>query len=167
MRHGSPRLAYLSPDLAIRHMNAGKTIGIVTGDHIDWRFATVIIARLIKSRPDLIPQLLEPVVAPASMMLSKLHPSFWRDAHIFLHLIRQIAPDKLASMLDGADPVTAEANWITGIKSPADIRRPTSILVDAAIGRSDALGDMARRIRKKYSSASKPIKEDLEEFTFG
>jgi hypothetical protein len=162
----SPTLAFLSPDLAIRHLDSGKTVGIVSGDHINWRGAPVVIVQLTKPRPDLVPVVLEPMVAPAALMLSKSHPSFWRDAHLFLHLIRQIAPDILGRMLDGVDPVTAEANWVTGIKSPPDIRRATSILVDVALGRTDALGDMARRIRKKYPSASKPIKSDLEEFTF-
>ena len=162
----SPTLAFLSPDLAIRHLDSGKVIGIVAGDHINWRGGAVVIAQLIKPRPDLVPVVLEPIVTPVFTMLSKSHPSFWRDAHLFLHLIRQIAPENLERILDGVNPVTAEANWVAGVKSPPDIRRATSILVEAALNRPDAVGDMARRIRKKYPSASSPIKSDLEEFTF-
>jgi hypothetical protein len=69
-------------------------------------------------------------------------------------------------MLDGVDPATAESNWIAGIKSPPDVRRATTILVDAAMSREDDVGEMARRIRRKYPAKSKPIKKDVEEFTF-
>jgi hypothetical protein len=69
-------------------------------------------------------------------------------------------------MLDEVNPATAETNWIAGIKSAPDVRRATTILVDTASSRGDAVGEMARRIRRRFPVKSKPIQEDLEEFTF-
>ncbi|OSI67403.1 hypothetical protein BSZ21_17580 [Bradyrhizobium canariense] len=70
-------------------------------------------------------------------------------------------------MLDGVDPVTVEPNWIAGIKSSPDIRRATALLIEAASSREDGLGEMARRVREKYPSKSKPTSEDVEDFTLG
>jgi hypothetical protein len=131
-----------------------------------WMSAAVILARLIEPRLDLVPAVLEPLVLPVSEKLSKSDPGFWRDAHLFFHVIRQFAPSFLERMLDAVDPATAESNWIAGIKSPSDVRRVTAILVDAASSRGDAVGEMARRIRSKYPAKSKPIQEDVEEFKF-
>lgn len=161
-----PRLALLSPKLVERHLDRKRVIAIDSHGHIDWMSGAVILARLIESRADLVPAVLEPLVSPVSEKLSKSHPSFWRDAHLFFHLIRQFASDFLGRMLDGVDPSTAEPNWIAGIKSPPDIRRATTILVDAALSRGDSVAEMARRIRGKYPAKSKPIREDIEEFTF-
>ena len=161
-----PRLALLSPKLIERHLDSKRAIGLKSHDYIDWLSATIILGNLVKPRPELIPVVLEPLVEPVSTMLSRSHPSFWRDAHLFFHLIRQVAPEFLTRMLEGVDVSTAEFNWITGIKSRSDIRRATTVLVDAAAERDDDLGKMARRIRKKYPSGSKPIKSDREDFTF-
>jgi primosomal replication protein N len=161
-----PKVALLSPKLIERHLDENRAVAIDTHDHIDWVSAAVIVARLVESRPDLVPTVVEPLVLPVSAKLSKSHPSFWRDAHLFFHLIRQFAPNFLDRMLDGVDPSTAESNWIAGIKSPPDVRRATTILVDSALSRGDGVGQMARRIRRKYPAMSKPIKEDTEEFTF-
>jgi hypothetical protein len=161
-----PRLALLSPTLIERHLDSKRDIGLTLHDHIDWLSAAIILGNFVKPRPDLVPVVLEPLVEPVSTTLSKSHPSFWRDAHLFFHLIRQIAPEILTRMLDGVDVSTAESNWIAGIKSRPDIRRTTTILVDAAAERDDDLGKMAQSIRRKYPSASKPIKSDREEFTF-
>jgi len=162
----SPRLALLSPKLMERHLDSKRVIGLGSHNHVDWVAGAVIVGDLVKSRLDLIPVILEPLVAPVSTILSKSHPSFWRDAHLFFHLIRQVAPEFLVRILDGVDASSAEPNWIAGIKSRADIRRATTVLVDAAAERDDDLGKMARRIRKRYPSLSKPIKSDLEDFTF-
>jgi hypothetical protein len=161
-----PRLALLSPKLTERHLDSKRAIGLGSHDHVDWLSGTVIVGKFVKSRPDLIPVVLEPLVKPVSTLLSKSHPSFWRDAHLFFHLIRQVAPEFLCRMLDGVDVSTAESNWVTGVKSPPDIRRATTVLIDAAAERDDDLGKMAVRIREKYPSRAKPIKSDLEEFTF-
>jgi hypothetical protein len=161
-----PRLALLSPALVERHLDSGRKIRIEAHEHVDWLSAAVIVGRLITPRPDLVPAVLEPLIAPISTMLSRSHPSFWRDAHLFIHLVRQIAPDFLKRMMDGVDAATAEPNWAAGVNSPPDVRRATSILVDVALGREDDLGEMATRIRKKYPSKSRPIPADLEEFTF-
>lgn len=161
-----PRLSLLVPGLTERHLDQGRVITIGGRGHVDWMSAALILARLIEPRPDLVPAVLEPLVSPVSEMLSKSHPSFWRDAHLFFHLVRQFAAGHLERMLDGVDPGTAEPNWIAGIKSSPDVRRATAILVDAALSREDAIGEMTRRIRKKYPAKSKPIQEDVEEFTF-
>jgi hypothetical protein len=161
-----PKLALLSPKLIERHLDQGRVITIDGHGHVDWMTAALILARLIEPRPDLVPAVLEPLVLPVSEKLSKSHPSFWRNAHLFFHIIRQFAAGFLERMLDGVDPATAESNWIAGIKSAPDVRRATAILVDAASSRSDAIGEMARRIRRKYPAKSKPIQEDVEEFTF-
>jgi hypothetical protein len=161
-----PKLALLSPNLVERHLDQGRVITIDKHGHVDWMSAAVILARLIEPRPDLVPAVLEPLVLPVLEKLSKSHPSSWRDAHLFFHMIRQFAAGFLEQMLDGVDPATAESNWIAGIRSAPDVRRATAILVDAAAPRSDAVGEMARRIRRKFPAKSKPIQEDVEEFTF-
>jgi hypothetical protein len=38
--------------------------------------------------------------------------------------------------------------------------------LEALLERDDDLGKMVQRIRKKYPSRTKPIKSDLEDFTF-
>jgi hypothetical protein len=161
-----PKVALLSPKLIERHLDGKRAVAIDAHGHIDWMSAAVIVARLVEPRPDLVPAVVEPLVFPISAKLSKSHPSFWRDAHLFFHLIRQLAPKLLDRMLDGVDPSTAESNWIAGIKSPPDVRRATTILVDAALSREDRVGEMARRIRDKYPAKSKPINTDVEDFTF-
>jgi hypothetical protein len=161
-----PKLALLSPNLIERHLDQGRIITIDWRGHVDWMSAAVILARLIETRPDLVPTVLEPLVLPVSEKLSKSHPNFWRDAHLFFHIIRQFAAGYLERMLAGVDPATAESNWIAGIKSSPDVRRATAILIDAASSRGDAVGEMARRVRRKYPAKSKPIQEDVEEFSF-
>lgn len=161
-----PRLAIFSPALIERHLDRNGIISIERNGHIDWISGAIVLLLLVETRLDLVPSILEPLVSPVSEKLSGSHPSFWRDAHLFLHAVRQFGPVYLKRMLDGVNPATAEPNWIAGIKSPPDIRRATALLIEAAVLREDGLGEMARRIRNKYPSKSKPIAEDVEEFTF-
>jgi hypothetical protein len=141
----SPRIALLSPKLVERHLDLKRLIAIHRYDHVDWMSAAVVLARLIEPRRDLVPAVLEPLVAPVSEKLSKSDPSSWRNARLFFPMIRQFAAGFLERILDGVDPATVETSWIAGIKSGADVRRATAILVDGASSRSDAVGERSRR----------------------
>jgi hypothetical protein len=162
-----PRLAIISPALIERHLDRKGILSIERNGHIDWVSGAIVVLLLAEPRPDLVPSVLEPLVSPVAEKLSDSHPSFWRDAHLFFHAIHQFGPVFFSRMLDGVNPATAEPNWIAGIKSSPDIRRATALLIKAAAPREDGLGEMARRIRKKYPSKSKPTAEDIKEFTLG
>ena len=54
--------------------------------------------------------------------------------------------------------ILREAGWIDSLQKTGGAQDTVALLIEAALSRDDAVGDMARRLRKKYRNRSVPKK---------
>jgi len=156
------RLALMAPDVAFRHVERGRRIALSNADHVDWRYGAGVLAHFADGRPDLLPTLLAPTESHVAHVLSQRHPSFFGESALFLRLIRQCAPQSLDRILGQIDLTGAEIGWAAALAKGGASRRDVALLVEFALKRDDAIGDLARLLRSRFVKRSIPNPKILE-----
>ncbi|MES2095277.1 MAG: hypothetical protein V4459_00815 [Pseudomonadota bacterium] len=174
----SVRLAMLAPEAAVVHFTAGRQVALSSYDHFSWRMSAALVAQLAEAHADLLDSMIAPHVAVAAEQLSSKTQPFFGEPLPFLRVIWQVAPVSFELILAAIDPAGAEAGWAAALRGEDAARHaPTSDreqkvadrqtagwLVERALRRSDALGDVARRLRKRLPRKSVPSPKSLEVF---
>jgi hypothetical protein len=150
------RLALIAPDAAIKHVESGRPVALAKHGHFEWRFSAGVVSEFAKKRPDLLQPLLAPFVKAAGRILSNKHPSFFSEAGEFLRVLEEAVPSSLQALLEGVEVASAEEGWTASLSAGGKPRQTAALLVQASLSRQDSLGDMARRLRKRYPRASVP-----------
>jgi hypothetical protein len=168
----STHTAALAPGSALRHVAAGKRIALCHNGHVDWGLGALVLWRLVKSDPTLIPALLEPHYGDLAAALSQPSPSFYNEALLFLRLLAQVEPAGLTRVLDQIEVAQAGLGWRTALLEPENKRRRrgrklqarqvAAFLIHHALDREDAVGDLARRLRGKHPRQSSPLPKTIE-----
>lgn len=156
-----PRLAVIAPEVAYRHVEAGRSIAIGAWG-IDVRTGPTVVGYFAQDRPDLLDALLRPTEAATAKTLSAEHPSWFRDGTLYFRMLRQVAPECLDRILSHVDVSAAEKGWTTALTGKGTSRRTIAFLIEVGLTRSDTLGDLCRRLRERYPKRSKPGAKDLE-----
>jgi hypothetical protein len=157
-----PRLALMAPSTGYRHIETGGTIGLADFGHFHWEEAVGVLAYFAGDRPDLVEPLLAPHETAAGAVLSNKHPSWYQKASPFICVVRQVAPASFERILSAVNDAAAEEGWAATLKGKGDGRRTVALLVESAIGRTDGLGAVARRLRERFPHRSRPLQKDLE-----
>jgi hypothetical protein len=160
----APRLALMAPEVAYRHVEQGRRIALSSFDHVSWTLGAAVIAFFFEARPDLVDALLAPAEGAVARSLSQKHESWYREATIFIRIVRQVAPQSLQRILAQVDVTDAEIGWAAAISATAATRRTAALLIESALERTDQVGDMARRLRRRFPKQSAPRPEDLQPF---
>jgi hypothetical protein len=167
----SPQLAWMAPEVAFRHLAAGKPISITKHGHGEWGLGVAMLARIACTRPSLLAALLEPHYAPIAAILSQQSPSFWDEAALFIRVLAEVDEAGLTRILDQIDPTKATEGWRKALlggeahrkyDKDANPREAAALLIHYAIDRTDALGDVARRLRREHPKRSTPSAKMLE-----
>jgi hypothetical protein len=157
-----PRLAFMAPAAGYLHLESGRQIGLASHSHYHWEWTAGLLGRFSQERPDLIDRLLSPFEAQAGSVLSQRDRSWYRDAALCIRAMRDIAPASLQRVLSSVDCGPAEIGWVASLSAKGGSRRTTALLVEAALPRGDAVGDLARRLRVRFPRTSKPTARDLK-----
>jgi hypothetical protein len=149
-----PRLALMAPETALRYVDGGGTIALVSFDHVDWHFGPVVLTLFAEQRKELFETLVRPCESAVAASLSQAHPSWYGEASDFLTLLETECPESLQRILTLMDVEKARVGWTACLKDKAGARRTASILVQAAYGRDDSIGQLARELRSHFPRAS-------------
>ena len=151
-----PRLVLMAPLAAYEHVERGGLIRLTQHDHVDWLFGIGVIAYFAEDHPDLLEAVLKPSVVTTGRVLSSAHPSWYKEAADYLSVIAQAAPESLRHILDAVDVAGAQKGWATALSHGRGPRRTVAVLVESSFKRSDKLGALARRLRKRFPKSSVP-----------
>ncbi|HWV60387.1 MAG TPA: hypothetical protein VN034_07020 [Sphingopyxis sp.] len=161
------RLALMFPDLAIKHLDAGRRIGFDSR----WPIVAVLIVHFGAVRPDLLDQFISPEIEQLAADLSQPSPSFMNERLFFYRVLAAAAPDRLSDVLAQIDVEKARIGWtnaLTGKQNTKErgkkreARQVAAFIIEQSIGRDDACGELARVLRKRYPAASIPNAKTIE-----
>ena len=167
----STHLAALAPASALRHVATGKHIALCRWGHVDWQLGTLVLARMAQSEPTLVPVLLEPHYRGLAEALSQPSPTFYNDGLLFLRLLAQVEPSGLIRVLDQIDVEKAELGWRNALRGRENSREPgakvqarqvASLLIHHALDRDDAVGKLARQLRRDFPRQSVPLAKTVD-----
>ncbi|MEC5406612.1 hypothetical protein VOM14_13740 [Paraburkholderia sp. MPAMCS5] len=167
----STHLAALAPASALRHIARGRRIALCQGGHVDWQLGALVLVRVVQSEPTLVPALLEPHYGGLADALSQHSPTFYNEGLLFLRLLVQVEPGGSTRVLDQIDIEKAKIGWRNAIRGRENNREPgakaqarqvASLLIQLALERSDAVGELARQLRRDFRSQSVPLARTVE-----
>ncbi|MFC1459669.1 hypothetical protein ACETIH_23820 [Microvirga arabica] len=166
----STRLAAMAPNTASRLVAAGKRVAICHFGHVDWMLGMLVLADFAVREPALVTALLEPHYEGFAAALSQPSPSFYKEALLFLRLFAHVAPEGLTRVLDRIDVEKAARGWRNAlamrgnnrVRGGTQARQVAAFLVHHALGREDAVGDLARTLRREFPRHSVLRAETLE-----
>jgi len=167
----STHLAAIAPASALRHVAAGRRITLSHRGHVDWELGALVLARMAQSEPTLVSTFLEPHYSGLAEALSQPSPTFYNEALMFLRLLVQVQSTGLIRMLDQVDVNRAALGWRNSLRGRENSREPgakaqarqvASLMVHHAVDRSDAVGELARQLRREFPSQSVSLAKTFE-----
>jgi hypothetical protein len=120
----------------------------------------------------LIPALLESHYGGLAAALPHDSPTSYNEGLLFLRLLAQVGPGGLTRVLDEIDTEKAERGWRNALRgegnnsvpgAKAQARQVASLLIHHAFDRNDAVGDLARRLRRNFPRQSSPLAKTVEQ----
>ena len=174
----SVRLAMLAPEAAVAQLNAGRQVALSSHDHFNWWMSAALLAQLAEAHADLLDAMIAPHVGVAAKQLSRKTQPFFGEPLPFLRVVRQFAPISFEGILAAMDPAGAEAGWTAALrgedaaqhaptgdrKQKVADRQTAAWLVERTLTRSDSIGEVARRLRRRFPRRSIPPSTLLEVF---
>lgn len=151
-----PRLVIVAPNAAYEHVERGGLIRLAQYDQVDLWFGVAVIACFAKNRPNLLEAVLKPSEITTGRVFSRTNSSGYAESAKYVHLLRKEAPQSLQRILDAVDVHSAEKGWKASLRDGKGPRKTVALLVDSSLGRSDDLGKLAKRLRKRFPKSSVP-----------
>jgi len=75
---------------------------------------------------------------------------------MFVEVAIEAAPASLQRMLSTVDVEKAEKGWKDSLEKGGPARDTVALLIDSSLSREDAVGNLARSLRKKLPKRSQP-----------
>ncbi|MXW20209.1 MAG: hypothetical protein F4Z95_05340 [Gammaproteobacteria bacterium] len=151
-----PRLAVIAPEAALRHARNGRYLRLVQYDHVDWRFGGLALAVICQAEPDLLQSLFAPFEKQLAKALSAPNSSFFDESELLIRLLLDKAPDCARRVLEHLEIRVAENGWMDCLRKSKGHRASAALLIEGAIEIEGPVGDMARRLRKRFPKSSLP-----------
>ncbi len=151
-----PRFVLIAPETGIQHVADGREIRIVQHNHVAWDYGTFVIELFAEKRPDLMHAMLHPHEEGIAKGLSGQNSSWFKSAGAFLQSLRSHSPDVLMSILTKINVGDASKGWTDSLVRGGSARSSVAILVDAAIDQAGEIGELARKLRKRFQASSVP-----------
>ncbi|WP_315533853.1 hypothetical protein, partial [Delftia acidovorans] len=149
------RLAAIAPELAVEFVRKGRSIALAHFDHVEWQYGAFVIALFVEKDPPLLPTVLAQCIPTMAKSLALPNESWYRESATMLEGMLEHSPASLQLVLDQVDVESACVGWSAGWAAGGSSRKTVTVLLKAAKGRSDALGEFARQFRPPRKAKSK------------
>ena len=149
-----PRLAVVAPDAAVELVRVGKSIALANYSHVAWTYGEFVIELFMEKAPELLPSVLAQCIPTIAQSLSEAHPSWYKKSSPMLKAMLAHAPESLQRVLDMMSAERAAIGWKAALGAERGSRKTMDVLLQAAGDRADAIGDLARQLRKRRKARS-------------
>lgn len=149
-----PRLMLMVPEVGFAHLSKGGSLRLAQYDHLSWDFGGIALAIIAEVRPELVEQAVAPFVDAIVCGVTNYNRNFTGPAEGFVRVVIEHAPVAWHEILAKLDPAVAEENFAECLRGDEDHRRTIAAVIESAITLDGSVGDMARRLRARFPTAS-------------
>lgn len=142
------RLAVIAPKSALEFVRQGKKIALSHFEHVEWRYGPFIIALFAQEAPQLLPIVLTQCIPTLAKTIAQHNESWYRECVPMLEGMLKHSPESLQMAFDEMNVEGARVGWVAAWAAGGKSRRTVRVLLRAAEGRLDALGEFARQFKK-------------------
>lgn len=152
--HFPPRLMLMVPDVGLAHLTKGGSLRLAQYDHVSWDFGGLALAIIAEARPELVEQAVAPFVGAIRRGVMNYNRDFTGPAEGFISVVIEHAPAAWRAVLAEIDPAVAEEDFADCLRKNEEHRRTAAAVIESAINLEGSVGDMARRLRARFPTAS-------------
>ena len=152
-----PRLVLLAPRVGTEHVKAGKRLRLAEFDHVEWEIGALALSLIGEDQPELVAQAVRPFVDDIAKGIANYHRNHADEAEFLIRMLIEMAPDVWEDVLLALDAEVAEESLANCLVEGRGHRRAAALVVDSAQEVGGHIGQMARRLRKRFPRASVPL----------
>lgn len=152
--HFPPRVMLMVPEVGLAHVARGGSLRLAQYDHLSWDFGGAALALIAEARPELVEQAVAPFVDNIARRLTNYSHDFTGPAEGFVRVVIEHAPLAWREALAKLDPAVVEENLARCLTGDEDHRRTAAAVIESATTLDGPVGDMARRLRRRFPKAS-------------
>ena len=151
-----PRLILLAPQVGTEHVKAGKRLRLAKFSHVEWEVGAGALYLLGTDQPGLVAQAVRPFVNDITKGIESYHRNEADAAEFLILVLLEMAPDVWEDILLALDVAVAEKSLTNCLSKGREHRRSAALVVDTAQRIPGDIGEMARRLRKRFPKSSVP-----------
>ena len=151
-----PRLILLAPRVGADHLKAGKKLRLAKFDHVDWEMGAGALYLVGTDRPELVAPAVRPFVDDIAKGIVSYHRNEANEAEFLIRVLIEMAPNVWEDILLALDVAVAEESLTNCLAKGRGHRRAAALVLDTAQRIRGDIGEMARRLRKRFPKASVP-----------
>ena len=152
-----PRLILLAPQVGTEHVKAGKTLRLAEFGHVKWEVGAGALHLLGTDKPELVAQAVRPFVNVIAKGIEDYHRNEADAAEFLILVLLEMAPKVWEDILLALDVAVAEKSLTNCLSKGREHRRSAALVVDTAKSIRGDIGEMARRLRKRFPKSSVPL----------
>lgn len=153
-----PGLVLLAPQVGIEHVKAGKRLRLAESSHVWWVVGAGALYLVGKDQPELVTQTVRPFVNDIAKSIENYHRDGTGPAEFLICVLMEMAPNVWKNMLLALDATAAEECLTDCLTKGREHRRTAALVVESARTIRGDIGEMARRLRKRFPKTSVPSK---------
>lgn len=153
-----PRLVLLAPRAGTKHLEAGKNLRLAKFNHVEWESGALALVLIGEDRPELVPPAVKPFVSVIARGIEKYHRDYTGEAELLIRVLMEMASKVWEDVLFALDVEVAEESLAICLSQGRGHRRAAALVVDSAQRVRGNIGEMGRRLRKRFPKASVPGK---------
>jgi hypothetical protein len=154
--HFPPRLMLIVPEEGLEHLAKGGALRLAQYGNLSWDFGGIALAITAETRPKLVSQAVAPFVDAIARGVTNYNRDSTGPAEGFIRVVIEHAPIVWREVLTRLDPVVVEKNLAECLRRGEEHRRTAAAAIESALSLDSPVGDMARRLRTRFPSASTP-----------
>ena len=151
-----PRLILLAPGVGTEHLKAGKKLRLAKFSHVEWEMGAVALSLVGADQPELVAPAVRPFVNDIAKDIVCYHRNEADEAEFLIRVLVEMAPNVWEDILLALDVAVAEESLTNCLAKGRGHRRAAALVVDTAQRIRGDIGEMARRLRKRFPKASVP-----------
>lgn len=151
-----PRLVLLAPRVGTEHLQAGKKLRLAQFNHVAWESGAIALALIGEDQPELVPPAATPFVDEIAKGVESYDRNYAGEAEFLIHVLLEMAPTVWKDILFAVDTELAEKSLANCLAKGGAHRRAAALVVDSALQTCGPVGQLARRLRKRFPKSSIP-----------
>jgi len=142
------------PEVGLSHLAKGGSLRLAQYDHLSWDCGGIVLAIIAEARPELVEQAVAPFVDEVVRGVTNYNRNFTGPAEGFIRVVIERAPVAWREVLAKLDPAVTGETLAECLRGDEDHRRVAAAVIESAIALDGPVGDMARRLRARFPTAS-------------
>ena len=151
-----PRLILLAPRVVTEHVEAGKMLRLVKFGHVEWELGAVALLQIGEDHPKLVGPAVRPFVQNIAKGIEGYDRNHAAEAELLIRVLIEMVPTIWEDVLLALDTELAEQSLANCLSEGRGHRRAAALVVDSAQQSGGQVGEMARRLRKRFPKSSIP-----------